>query len=466
MRAKAAATLEIAGQTCPLSIEADWTLKGECPGLPLGTHAFTLTYRHSDFNVVIAEASGSLTLDATARTPLVIPALTKNQDDDADGHNNLSEIQFGTHPKDFASKPAAPAFSPLASFAVGSDPRAVAVARLNTDPVPDIVTANWADDTVTVRLGNSDGTLQAATTYQTGPVGGGPLNPLDLVLKDMDGDGARDIVVANSAEESGGAGSVAVLLGNGNGTFQTAKTTAVGNRPVALVLDDLNKDGFQDAVTGDFISENISILPGKGDGTFQTPVAPGSGLVGDVTALAVGDINSDTHLDIAASVLTSASVVIFLGDGAGGFQNPLTTPVGRIISLSLADLNGDPFLDLAATLAPDPSDPDPALIAVLIGNNNGTFQAPQFYKAGRSPGSMALQNLDSDGALDIVTENEGEGVVAVLRGNVDGSFQTPVFFEAGKQPGWVALGDLNGDGGFDFVLTDRASNQVSILLTK
>src|SRR4029450_1333798 len=95
------------------------------------------------------------------------------------------------------------------SYTVGTNPMAVATADFNGDGRSDVVTANATGNNVSVLLSNADGTLQAAQQFATGN------NPRSVAIGDVNNDGNRDIVTAN------GGGNVSVLLGNGNGTFQS-----------------------------------------------------------------------------------------------------------------------------------------------------------------------------------------------------------------------------------------------------
>ncbi len=460
MRAQTKVSLEIAGKTCALNIDDDWTLSGQCPGLAIGTHAFVLKYERPDLNVILASASENALIESgNQNNTLTLNSLKKDQDDDNDQYTNLMEALFGSDPLNPNAMPPIPPFEPIAYFTTGDAPNALTLGLLDGDSIPDVVVTNGQSDTLTVRLGNSDGSLQAATHYASVPNIGEPLIPIAPVLTELNGDGALDIIVVNTGEGGSGPGSLGVLLGNGDGTFQNVQTYTSGTYPVAVVAGDLNQDGKMDAVTGHFISKNVGVLLGNGDGTFQPAVFYATGAVGDVTALALGDLDGDGNLDVTASVLSGQQILIFLGKGDGTLQAPSAISVGIIISLGLADLNGDTRLDLIAAIQDD-------IIAILIGNGDGSFQIPTFFKAGKNPGSLVIADIDGDGKIDLLTENENDALIALLMGNGDGTFKTPVFFEAGTSPSWIALGDINQDGAFDLFMTDRNSDRIGILLTR
>lgn len=460
MRTQLKPTLEIAGKTCLLSIDDDLTLSGQCPGLPIGTHAFVLKYERPDLKVTLASASGNAIIETgNTNNAITLSTLDKTLDDDGDQHTNLSEAMFGSDPLNASDTPPIPPFEAPSYFSTGNAPNALMLGLLDADAIPDLVVSNGNSDTVSVRLGKSDGTLQAAIHYASGPTSGTNLLPTNPVLAQMNAGTSIDIVLINTQADSSNPGSLAVLLGNGDGSFQNAQITPLGNYPSALIVGDLNQDGDQDVIVGHFEDLNISVLLGNGDGTFQAPVSYPTGSLGDVTALALGDFDGDGALDVIASVQSAQNILIFLGNGDGTFQTQNTISVGIIISLGLANLNQDTNLDIVAAIASD-------IIAILIGNGDGSFQTPTFFKAGKSPGSLLIQDIDGDGKIDLLTENETEALIALLLGKGDGTFKTPVFFEAGTSPSWIAVGDINQDGASDLFFTDRNSDRVGILLSR
>ena len=126
-------------------------------------------------------------------------------------------------------------------FAAGDNPESIAIADLDGDGAADLVTANSRSNDVGVLLGNGDGTFQAA---QPQPVARGGNDPRSVAIADLDGDGAADLVTANSASDD-----VSVLLGNGDGTFQAAQAFAAGDAPLSVAIADLDGDGAADLVT-------------------------------------------------------------------------------------------------------------------------------------------------------------------------------------------------------------------------
>src|SRR5207248_1325674 len=157
------------------------------------------------------------------------------------------------------------------------------------DGIPDLAVANKGSATVSILLGNGDGTFQAAQSYDAGT------SPQSLVVGDFNGDGHADLAVANDII---GAGTVSVLLGNGDGTLQAAQSYDGGFRPWSVAVGDFNSDGVPDlAVANNSIPGTVKILLGNGDGTFRPSQDYTTGPLAQ--SVAVGDFNGDGNADLA-----------------------------------------------------------------------------------------------------------------------------------------------------------------------
>src|SRR5262249_40364414 len=143
-------------------------------------------------------------------------------------------------------------------------------------------------NTVSVLLGAGDGSFQAAHSYTVG------FEPVSVAVGDVNADGIPDLVVANYGDPVPGVypdpGTLSILLGNGDGTFQAALTLAAGFGPNSVALGDLNGDGKLDIVTTNFVlvapsdsfpyalEQDVLVFLGNGDGTFQAAQSYGAGL--------------------------------------------------------------------------------------------------------------------------------------------------------------------------------------------
>jgi uncharacterized protein (DUF2141 family) len=299
-----------------------------------------------------------------------------------------------------------------------------------------------------------------------------------VAVGDVNGDGKLDVVVANYCGTCGVSyeGTVGVLLGNGDGTFQPAVTYASGAQGArAVAIADVNGDGKPDLVVGHdcglpYCDGDLTVLIGNGDGTFQSPISYVSGTLGAIS-VAVADVNGDRKPDLVAvggaDSNGDGAVGILLGNGDGTFQKAVTYSSGGMSAESVAikDVNGDGRPDLlVANMRTSFYSPEGA-VAVLLGNGDGTFQKAVIYAAGGQYAmAFAIADLNGDGKPDVVVAEyvtQGFGV-GVLLGNGDGTFQPAVAYYAGGVPTYwqtgVAVADVNGDGKPDLVLASGCTS--------
>ena len=318
-------------------------------------------------------------------------------------------------------------------YATGNGNKSVAIKDLNADGKPDIVSANYLGGTASVLIGNGNGTFQPKVDYLTGA------SPYSVALDDVSGDGKPDIVTANG-------GSLSVLLGNGNGTFQAKLDQATGGTSVAIW--DLNGDGKRDLVTANGAS-TVAVLLSNGNGAFQPAVDVGTGVAPN--SVTIADANGDGNMDIVTATSSGAekAVWVVLGRGDGTFVERLDyATAGSPTSVALKDLNGDLKPDLVA------ANNDGSDVSVRLGNGDGTFQATHEFPTGVYPASIAVEDVDGDSRPDIVTTNFGAGSVSFLKGKGDGDFYTKIDYLTGDGPSSVAIADITGDGTLDIVIAN------------
>jgi type II secretory pathway component GspD/PulD (secretin) len=345
---------------------------------------------------------------------------------------------------------------PISTLTTGTAPAFVTAASLRNNKIQDLIVSNNTDNTVSVFLGNGDGTfVTPGVTYATGQ---GPTWITTGVFNNTTKNTA--LVVVNK-----GANSISILPGNGDGTFGPKTDLLTGTVPVSVVAADFNGDGNLDLAVANQSDNTISIFLGKGDGTFQTPTLLTTGHA--PTALATADLNSDGHPDLAVVNQNDNTVSIFLGNGDGTFQARTDYPTGAApVYVATGDFNGDGVLDLAVANNTDDT------VSILFGQTgsngtaNGTFATRNDYEAGAGPTSIAVADYNLDGILDLAVTDSTSNTLSLLFGLTGGVFNSNYEVATGTDPLSVVTADFNGDGRPDGAIANNASNSVSVVLNE
>jgi len=385
------------------------------------------------------------------------------------GSSNVVYFQVGAPETaiGFANAPNSPLQIP--------EPLGLAVADFNQDGKPDLAIA--ANVRLYVMLGNGDGTFTAAPrSPQNVPRPpyddfGSPYTGPGMTIGDFNRSGHPGLAVAMFQNEA-----AAILLGNGDGTFNYSSTLANtgGMSSGTLIAADFNGDGYLDLfATSTVDGPSPVVLQGYGDGAFNN-VAQNAllqqieGIWGNSSA--AGDFNGDGKLDVAVAAASPGSysgVNVLLGNGDGTFTLASGSPIilgTAPYAIVAADFNGDGKLDLAV------ADYSENVVFILLGNGDGTFQSPITIPVGNGPAAMVTGDFTNSGKLDLAVANSLDGTVTLLLGNGDGTFTeasgSP--YAVGCDPDSIAAADFNGDGRLDLAVANGGCNEsdgaVSILL--
>jgi hypothetical protein len=366
----------------------------------------------STVTVLLGNGDGTFQTGATysvGTTPVAIVA----DDFNGDGRTDLAVVNKSSGNVSILLGNGDGTFQRQVTYAVGEGPAALVAGDFTGDGRIDLAVTNEITSnsdllsTVSVLLGNGDGTFQRQVTYAVGSF------PDAIVAGDFRGDGRTDLAVANDQSND-----ISVLLGNGDGTFAPQVTYPVGNQPVALATGDWSGDGRMDLAVANQGDNDVSVLLGNGDGTFRPQVTYPVG--SQPEALVAGDFSGDGRTDLAVANGGSNAVSLLRGNGDGTFQPQVIYPVGtQPVSLVTGDFNGDGRADLAAANFNSNS------VSVLLGLN-GTF-APPGALVTAPQSTPLLADLTGDGVDDVLVV-DAAGNILWRRGRPQepGTFDPPV----------------------------------------
>jgi hypothetical protein len=363
---------------------------------------------------------------------------------------------FSTAPA-FAQSFGSPTFLPVG---VNTAPTAVAVGDFNGDGIPDLIVTNRGSNNVSVFLGKGDGTFAGPTNSASGS------EPSSIAVADFNSDGKLDVALANNGDNT-----ISVLFGNGDGTFQAPVNYTVGSGPISIAFGHC-LSGVPGAPCLAVVNQGdntVSVLIGKSNGSFNA-----TGVVYKVgripASVAFSDVNLDGNLDVVVANNDDSTVSVLLGDGSGDFAPAINSATGVTAStfilgsVAVGDFNGDGKPDVAVV---NGSKADGA-VSVLLGNGDGTFTPfANYFISGTlpTPVFIAIGDFNGDGKPDLVAADLNGGMVSVLLGNGDGTFQAPVnYSDGGLGTASVAVADLNGDGKPDLVTANQNTANLSVLL--
>jgi Flp pilus assembly secretin CpaC len=348
---------------------------------------------------------------------------------------------------------------PRTDYNTGTGPVSVAIADFNKDGHPDLVAANSTDGTLSLLPGIGDGTFQAQTII-TIPVGTIAASLSAVATGDFNDDGNADIAVTDKANSR-----VLILLGRGDGSFQTPVAYATGSNPVTLAAQDFDGDGQPDLAVvneGDgTTASSVSVLIGNKinniqDGTFGAKIDYPVGI--SPSAITTADFNTDGKVDLAITNKGDNTVSVLPGKGDGTFGTQTTFATGKApAGIATADFNNDAHADLAVSNQSD------ATVSVLLGNGDGTFLGQTAYITGSGPAGIIAANFTGTNT-DLAVADQAANNVDVLIGNGDGTFTAPISLPTGNSPVAVAASDLNGDTTIDLVSANNTPNTVTVTL--
>jgi hypothetical protein len=353
--------------------------------------------------------------------------------------------------------PADVMFDPAQPYPVGTVPIGVTVADVDGDGALDVISANSQPGDVSLLVNNGDGTLAAEVRLNAG---GGM--PRLVAVGDIDGDGDVDLVA--SIRE--GPGTIAVFLAESPGVF--APAVQYGTQRVSFVLAMTDLDGDEDLDVAVGLGVAVSVFRNAGDGTFL-PAADYNVFQAPIvyTAdLAAADVDGDNLPDLIVvndcPLGCDASIAIMMNAGDGTFLPPVPVDldIASAGAVRVDDLDGDGDADLALV---DCAFPGSDLV-IAVNDGAGAFSVLSRSSTGRNcaggsvttPEGISLLDVDADGSADAVLTSRIDDQVRVLLNQGDLTFDTPIALAVGDQPIATAAGDLDGDGRADIVTANMS----------
>jgi FG-GAP-like repeat/Bacterial Ig-like domain (group 3) len=352
-------------------------------------------------------------------------------------------------------------FAPIGTAPTGKDPNGIVAGDFNHDGNTDLAVLNAGSGNVSILVGQGNGSFTGLRTESVGSSSG--ISASSIVAIDLLSNGQIDLAVGNTSNNN-----VAVLIGNGNATFQPVENYAVTGGPAYLAVGDFNRDGKPDLAVTQSSGNSVSLLinntlptPVPGGLNFTAPHILDNGHGNMAVSVAVADFNGDGNPDIAAAYFEDNSVRVLLGRGTTTYNTAATYPVGKQpYWIAAGDLNNDGYPDLVTANTTDGS------ISVLMNkaDGSGTFNAAQTYKVGTLPFQVAIGDLNGDGIPDIAVANYGDNTVTVVYGPLNAPFQTIQSLPTCTNPYGVAIGDFRHSGQNDIVVTCYHTDQMEVFL--
>ena len=289
-------------------------------------------------------------------------------------------------------------------------------------------------------------------------------NAQDVLVADFNGDGYPDLAVAMFAGNH-----VSIRLNDGKGGFSATPVQVPvapqGFGPIALAVGDLNGNSMIDLVSANQLNGTVTVMLDFDGQDFASMVTIP---VGDSpTDIALGDFDQDGDVDFVVVNQQTNQLALFINDGSGRFSpgGVFSTGGQRPTSVVTGHFNEDPYLDVAITnFGTHPRGGDFGNVSVLMGRSDASFDAAVPYSVGIGPISIAVADVNGDGVQDLVSANFLSNTASVLLGTRSGFFDASgQSLSTGQGPLQVSTVDIDNDQDVDIVVTNLLSQSVSIL---
>lgn len=404
----------------------------------------------NNVSILMGNGDGSFALPVTLGVGN-FPRAVIAQDVDGDGTVDILTANRNSNDLTLLRGVGDGSFSAPLSLAVGEAPRSLAAGRINADAHVDLIASNPNSSDLSLLLGNGSGGFATQTRILL------PFLPTRFVLEDLNRDGKLDLAVLlfSDGTAARALGVMAVLWGNGDGTFSEETLFGTGSESLDIAVLRSSPTAFPHLVVADNVADRVSLVLNAGNGNFVGDLRIP---VGDRPREAVAvDLNNDANPDIAVSNLDSREISIIMNRGSRRYEVLAALRMGDTPrAMAAGDFNGDGKQDLAITNLTRHE------VSVFLGRGNGSFEAERRFglsetgttpATARTPRSIALGDVNGDGKLDIATGNSDTDNLSVLLGKGDGSFEGALVTPTNNFPLAIHLADFDRDGKLDIIST-------------
>ena len=342
-----------------------------------------------------------------------------------------------------ASASGAPLFGTSVSYAAGTSPDSLCTADFNGDNHPDLATANFGSNSVSVYLNDGSGAFALPVSFDVGT------SPTCVLAARMDADGDEDLVVTNYTSNN-----LSILLNNGDGTFAPAVNYATGIQPMSAQAALLDADADIDLAVADYGNSSVRIYRNNGDGTFPAPSVLFAG--NRNTSVFAANLDLDTDIDLAVVQYLDSQVSILRNLGGGNFSTPVAYGAGSLATtVTGADFDGDSFVDLAS------ANYGGSNVSILTNNGNAFFSLHSNTPTGSNPINLVAADINRDHMVDLIVANHS-GSVTVKRNLGAATFALEGTYTAASGTRGLCAVDLDGDVDIDFVTANEYANTITV----
>ncbi len=338
-------------------------------------------------------------------------------------------------------------FEPFIGYSAGSYPYGITSVDLNGDSIPDLLTANNQASTISVLLGNGDGSFATRVNYSTGA----SQYPYAVSTGDMDGDGYVDIV-------TGGSMGIVIFYGAGDGTFGAANVYYFGQAVFDVVVADYNNDTHLDIATSHSVRDSVGIHINNNDSTYSTHfVATGYGTI----SLATGYLDADNYIDILVGC-SDGTVWNLQNDHSGSFI-PTKVHIGVLsdpASVAITDINGDNIGDFAVTHSVND------YLFTYLNDGNGTYTVDKAYVLTDNPLTVTFADVNSDNEDDILVCIGTTAEIELYLNQGAGTFSLDTAYTCGGTPKDLTFADFDGDGYLDMAAASYTTDMAAVLMSR